>query len=60
MKCPKCGKEISFVGVYSHCIQKGTLNGNKIVDYESPEVTDTITVNCPECDANIIGFVEET
>lgn len=60
MNCPKCGAKIDYVGVYSHCTQTGTLDGNKIISYDDTTVSDTIEINCPECDADVQGYVEET
>ena len=64
MLCPACGKEIDYVGVYSHCTQKGTLGddgvGNVIVSYDDTEVQDTISINCPECDEDIQGSIVES
>lgn len=60
MKCPKCGKEITTVNVYSECWQKSTLDGNKIISYGSVEVLETTEIECPECHEDIRDSVEET
>lgn len=59
-KCPKCNKPIDSVRVYSEAYQIGTLEGLKIVDYGSvEELTETISIECPECSEDIIDFIEQ-
>jgi len=57
MKCPKCGKEISWVRVYSECWQAGTLVGRTIAGYGPvhPENVgnDICGIGCPECGEDI-------
>jgi DNA-directed RNA polymerase subunit RPC12/RpoP len=61
MKCPRCGKQIEFVNVYSPCVQRGTLKGKTIVDYTDTEVLqDTTGIECPECCEDIREFVKQT
>jgi hypothetical protein len=60
MKCPKCGKEISHVHVYSECRQTGLLNGNQISSYGSVENIgdENTSVECPECLVDIKDFIK--
>jgi len=54
MKCPKCGREIDFVWVESTCLQKGYLEGDKVVDYGAIDtIGETVAIYCPECDEKI-------
>lgn len=59
MQCPECKAEIDHVNVLSQCIQKAHLEGNKLVEYEHPDVLDTEIIECPECGANLTDMVEE-
>lgn len=62
MICPKCGKEIERVTVVSRCYQDTTLGGpdrNKTTDFSSPEVTETLEINCQECWGDIQEFIDE-
>jgi DNA-directed RNA polymerase subunit RPC12/RpoP len=53
MICPQCKEEIKHVNVYSECVQKGNLEGNKVVDYDLiDEITETVAIECPECSYN--------
>lgn len=58
MKCPYCGEEIDHVNVYSQCCQKGTLEGNNVVEYEYPDVMDTQDIECSECGTSLLGVVK--
>jgi len=62
MKCPKCKTEIEYVRVYSQCYQNAYFKEgtNKIEDYHSvEEILETLAIECPECDEDIINEVEE-
>lgn len=59
MKCPKCESEIDHVIVVSTCYQDATLDGNRTVDYSSPEVEETQRILCPECAEEITEHVKE-
>jgi len=61
MKCPKCKKKIEWVRVYGECWQRGELkkSSNEIEYYDSvEEITEITDIECPECNASIIDFVE--
>jgi len=59
MKCPKCNKYISRVRVYSEAWQWGELDGKVVADYGSvEELTETTSVGCPECGAELIDYIE--
>lgn len=61
MKCPECNKIIDKVRVYSECWQWGYLDDEKpeINDYSSiEEVTETVSVTCPECGKDITDSIE--
>lgn len=50
MKCPKCKKEISKVGITTGHWQQGKLEGNRVVKYgEGNYIDDSMVIECPEC-----------
>lgn len=61
MQCPKCGKTIFHVNVYSEYYQKGHLAGdsNVIGGYSDGEVLEVEDIECPECYEAIADFIEE-
>lgn len=69
MKCPKCRKEIDKVCIVSKCWQYGYIDYSKtnlvnpkfrISDYSGvEEIFETISISCPECDADLSVYVEE-
>ncbi len=59
MICPKCGKEINHVKVYSEAVQNGILEGNRIISYDEPMVFGASDIECPECGNRLIGIEEE-
>lgn len=61
MDCPHCNKPINRVFVTSRCYQTGHLHddSNVITSYSRLEISDTIEITCPECDADILEHIEE-
>jgi hypothetical protein len=61
MKCRGCGQEVYRVRVWSRCWQEGTVEGNRVVDYDSiEEIAETIAVECFECLTDLTDDVECT
>jgi len=60
MKCKGCDRDITRVIVISPCWQYGSLNGSRIVDYESVEevLPDVTGIECPKCHEDRIGEVQ--
>ncbi len=59
MKCPKCGKELKYVNVYSMCKQKANLQDGKIVEYGKVECDyDVQKIECPHCYESLLDDVE--
>lgn len=59
MKCPHCKKRIDHVFVYSGCVQRGDLEGRKVVAYDDLEILSTTDIECPECTESIKNYVKE-
>ena len=59
MKCPKCGKEIDCVNVYTEVKQRCIIEGYKIVMYGEEDKLDFPSgIECPECKEDITGYIE--
>lgn len=56
--CPHCQGKIDRVNVYSQCMQRGDLDGDKITDYNEPEVLDTQGIECPLCAGDLIEHIK--
>jgi len=60
MICPKCNEEIEHVIVISECSQRGTLEGNRVVEYDELTAGATRWIECPKCSEVIDEAVVES